>query len=493
MTTPHSCATSVAALKARYGERYRWLLLLSVMVGTMAAIMSSTVVNVAIPDMSRYFHLGQDQAQWVSSGFMAASTTTMLTTPWMLTRFGYRKTYALCIGLLLASSVVGGLSNHFALVLLARVVEGLAAGVVQPIPAIIIMRAFEPSEQGRASGFFGLGVVLAPALGPSAGGLLVDAFGWRSIFFMMVPLCLLSLWLGRRFVPTTAPGGVDTDHNASLDWTGLALASAGTCTLLMGLVELQRGTLTVTWLLLLATGLLLAGFVGWQHWLHHHRPDRPPLMNLELFRHRTFAIGSLVALIYGISLFGSTYLLPVYLQEGMGLSAAYVGALMLPAGLILGVVIAIVGKLADHQPAHRLVSLGLLLLALSFAAMGLLQKHTALMWLVLLAILGRIGLGFVLPSLNLGSLRGLPHTMMPQGASTINFVRMLGGATGVSLCGVALQWRLAAQGARLDQRLSTADPLAAFHDVFFMLAGICCLAMLAAWNLRPQRHLHPHP
>ena len=191
MTRP----ATLPELQAHYGARYRWLLLLSVMIGTMASIMSATIVNVAIPDMSQYFVLGQARAQWVTSGFMVAMTVSMLTTPWLLARYGYRTTYVGCMLLLMAGGLVGGLSSNFSLVLVARVAEGLAAGVVQPIPAIIIMRAFAPTEQGRASGLFGMGVVLAPALGPSIGGVLVDAFGWRSIFFMVVPLCLLSLWM----------------------------------------------------------------------------------------------------------------------------------------------------------------------------------------------------------------------------------------------------------------------------------------------------------
>ncbi|MBU1443197.1 MAG: MFS transporter, partial [Gammaproteobacteria bacterium] len=193
-------------LRTLYGERYRWYLLLSVMVGVMASIMSSTIVNVAIPGMSHHFELGQSRAQWVSSGFMVAMTVSMLTTPWLLSRYGYRATYVGTMVLLLAGGVTGGLASSFSLVLIARVAEGLAAGVVQPIPAIIILRAFEPHEQGRATGIFGMGVVLAPAIGPSIGGVLVDLFGWRSIFFMVVPFCVVSIWLAYKFLPVTGPG-----------------------------------------------------------------------------------------------------------------------------------------------------------------------------------------------------------------------------------------------------------------------------------------------
>lgn len=247
-------------LQAHYGERYRWLLLLAVMVGTMASIMSSTIINVAVPDMSRHFTLGQERAQWVASGFMIAMTVSMLTTPWLLARYDYRRTYAGTMWVLLTGSVIGGLANDFSLVLAARVTEGLAAGVVLPIPAIIILRAFEPHEQGRAGGIFGMGVVLAPAIGPSVGGLLVDWFGWRSIFFMVVPFCLASLWLARRFVPTTPSGSTSGARaGGKLDWPGLLLASAGTLCLLNGLVQLHVGLTGSLWVL---AALAMLGRLG---------------------------------------------------------------------------------------------------------------------------------------------------------------------------------------------------------------------------------------
>ena len=486
---------SLPALRARYGERYRWLLLLSVMVGTMAAIMSSTIINVAIPDMSQHFTLGQERAQWATSGFMAAMTVSMLTTPWLLARYGYRSTYVGCMVLLLVGGVAGGFANSFGLVLAARVAEGLAAGVVQPIPAIIILRAFEPHEQGRASGVFGMGVVLAPALGPSIGGLLVDGFGWRSIFFMVVPFCLASLWLARRYVPTTSPGGVAANRQgAHLDWRGLLLAAVGTLCLLNGLVELQGGTALSASLLLGGAALMLVAFVALQRRTlkkREHHPDQgvDPLMNLSLFKDRRFAMGSIVAFIYGIALFGSTYLLPVYMQMGLGLSASYVGTILLPAGLVLAVCIAVVGRLADRQPTHRLVSIGLVLLAASFALMvtiDLGRPAQIIPLLITWAILGRIGLGFILPSLNIGAMRGLGHSHIPQGASVINFLRMLGGAAGVSLCGIVLEWRVAAHGALLDTGPSSPARMAAFDETFLMLAAICALALVAALKLRDR-------
>ena len=478
------------------------------MTGTMASIMSSTIINVAIPDMSLHFTLGQERAQWVSSGFMVAMTVSMLTTPWLLARYGYRSTYAATMWLLLTGGVVGGVSNNFDVVLLARVVEGLAAGVVQPIPAIIILRAFEPHEQGRAMGLFGMVVVLAPALGPSIGGVLVDLLGWRSIFFMVVPFCLVSLWMASRYVPTTAPGGaVGNKDGPTLDWRGLLLASLTTLGLLNGLVALHDGAYAWAVALLGGSCLALAAFVWWQRRLGHalagvdsetgNRSDdasrdfkrdkgQAPLMNLALFSHRQFAMGSIVAFIYGTALFGSTYLFPVYMQLGLGLSASTVGTMLLPAGLVLAITIALVGRLADKQPAYRLVTIGLVLLALGFALMVTVGLKTSI-WLILVwAIVGRMGLGFVLPSLNLGAMRGLQPDLIAQAASAINFLRTAGGAAGVSLCAIVLEWRLAVHGEVLAHPSTNPGRLAAFNESFLMLAIICALAIVAAWQMRDK-------
>ena len=480
-------------LRALYGERFRWYLLFTVMIGTMASIISSTIFNVAIPAMSLHFSLGQSRAQWVTSSFMVATTVAMLTTPWLLSRYGYRNTYMGAVVLLMVGGIGGGFSTDYNLVLLARVVEGFAAGVIQPIPAIIILHAFQPNEQGRANGLFGMGIVLAPAIGPSIGGLLVDWMGWRSVFFMVVPLCLISIWLGLKYVPVNAPGGASADRNGkSLDWLGLSIATIGTVCLLNGLVTLH-GESWLQSLILLAVALLcLPAFIAWERRMI--AIGAKPLMDLRLFACKPFASGCIVAFIYGVALFGSTYLLPVFMQLGLSYSASVVGTTMLPAGLVLGAVIALAGRMADKTPAHWLVIGGLALLALSFVLTGLLQPASSLWWLIGYTILGRVGLGFILPSLTLGSMRPLDKSLISQGSSTFSFLRMLGGAAGVSLCGIFLEWRVgyyALQSPALE--VASDERVAAFRDTFIMLAAICLLAALAARQLRnsPNKPVQP--
>jgi EmrB/QacA subfamily drug resistance transporter len=457
-----------AELEQRFGPNYRWWVLFTVMIGSMASVMASTIVNVAVPDMSRYFTLGQARAQWLSAGFMAAMTLSMLTTPWLLERYGYRRTYMGAVGLLMVGGVAGGCSGWFELVLAMRVAEGLAAGVLQPIPSIIVMRAFGPDEQGRAMGIFSFGVVLAPAIGPSVGGVLVEWFGWRSIFFALLPFCAIALVMARRFLPRFAPGGAAAGGDGTrLDAVGLALIAVAVLALLNGVAGVRDGGLGAL-AMLAGSALAFAAFIG-----HQRRRERP-LVQLRLFFHGPFAMGGMVSFIYGMALFGSTYLLPVFMQIALRLPPSQSGAVLFPAGLALALTSPLAGRLADRLRVSRLVSFGLSLLALSLLLMLLVGRASSIWLIVLWAVVGRIGLGFVLPSLNLGAMRGLPTELISQGATTINFLRQFGGAVGVSLVGAVLDWRLQAL---------PGDPVRAFHEAFVMFGLITAVAITAAWRM----------
>ena len=477
MSSPPSPApstpASLAQLRDRFGERYRWRVLLTVMIGTMASIMASTIINVAVPDISHRFALGQERAQWLSAGFMAAMTVSMLVTPWVLDRFGYRNSYIGAVFLLMLGGIGGGFGMSFEWVLAMRVLEGLAAGVLQPIPAIIVLHAFQRHEQGKAMGIFGFGVVLAPAIGPSIGGVLVEAFGWRSIFFVVVPFCLAALGMAWRYLPHSSPGGTHVNqHGRRLDLPGLALLTVAVLALLNGLVHLHDANkLTALVLVSVAIG---AGGV----FVVRQRRSLHPILRLALFDHQSFSMGGWVAFIYGMALFGSTYLVPVFMQLALKLPPSQAGAVLLPAGIVLAVTIPLAGRLADRLPVSRVVAAGVLLLAASFWLMLTVGLTTALWLITLWAVVGRIGLGLVLPSLNLGAMRGLPVELISHGSSTINFLRQLGGAVGISIVGIVLQWRL---GVHAD------EPLRAFHETFGLLGAISALAVIAAWRMHPAR------
>lgn len=474
---------TLAALQQRHGPNHRWWVMLTVMIGNMAALMAATTVNVAVPAISARFQLGQQDAQWLATSFMGAMTVSMLSTPWLLQRLGYRRCYAWLLLLLGLGGGLGGLSSHYGLVLAMRVVEGLAAGVLQTIPGVIIMHAFARHEQGRAMGIFGFGTVLAPALGPSVGGVLVDGFGWRAVFFFVLPFCITAALLARRYLPHNAPGGLPVNRDAPRpDGWSLLLLTVALAALLNGLVGLHDRPL---WpgLAQLALAVLLA-----LAFLRRQRLVAAPLMQMALYSHPVYRRAALVAVIYGAGLFGSTYLLPLFMLVALGLPASQVGQVLMPAGLALAITIPLAGRLADRSPLWRTLAIGLLVMAGTFAVMAGVGSATAVAWVTLWAVLGRIGLGLVIPSLSLSAMRVLPPPLLAAGTGTMNFLRQLGGAVGVNAVGIGLEWRLQAHAA-----LGSAGTLRAFHEVFVLMALVTAAAAFAAWQMRPGRPPQPEP
>lgn len=481
---------AVASAGAEQGDRFRWMLLVTVTVGVIAALISSTIFNVAIPTLSQEFGIGQSRAQWVASIFMITTTVAMLVTPWLLARFGFRNSFVWALVVMLIAAIGGGVSSDFDLVLIARAVGGFAAGVVQPLPAIVIIRSFARAEQGRANGVFGLGSVLAPAIGPSLGGVLVDFAGWRSIFFLAVPFCVAALVMGLKYMPRDpAWGSARRSGNQPLDWLGLCLATTGTVLLLNGLVALSgaQGNREVAGLMLIASAFCLVAFVLWQ--LKLISRGGTPLMDLRLFSCVPFAAGCMVSLVYGAALFGSTYLLPVFMQLGLEFPAALVGTPMLPAGLILGAVMALAGRNIEKMPIHIMVVAGLVVVAVSFVMTGIQQPGTSIVWLIVFTVISRIGLGIMLPSLTLGSMRPLDKELITQGASVFAYVRVLGGTAGVSMCGILIDWRASAHEASAE--VGSSLGLAAFRETYLILAILCVIAAFFAFRLRGETNETP--
>ena len=223
-------------------------------------------------------------------------------------------------------------------------------------------------------------------------------------------------------------------------------------------------------------GLLALAFV-WRQ-----RRVAAPLMQLQLYSHPVYRRTAVVAVIYGAGLFGSTYLLPLFMLVALGLPASQVGQVLMPAGFALAITIPLAGRLADKTPLWRTLAIGLLVMAATFAVMVGVGSATAVAWIILLAVLGRIGLGLVIPSLSLSAMRTLAPQQIAAGAGTMNFLRQLGGAVGVNAVGIGLEWRLQAHAA-----LGSAGTLRAFHEVFVLMALVTAAAALAAWQMRPPR------
>lgn len=427
--------SELARLSARYGPAYRWLATLTVMTGTISTVLSSTIVNVAIPDIMGAFGISATQAQWMSTGFLAAMTSTMLANAWMVGRFGQRGAFLIAIGTFSVGSVLGGLSPNEQTLIFARILQGGAAGLTQPLAMMVIFGVFPPDKRGQAMGIYGIGVVLAPALGPTLGGVLVDNLSWRYVFFMSLPFCLIGMGLASVLLP-----GPERDvPRRPLDGIGLALIVLALFPLLTALANGQRWGWSElpTGLTLLLSLAALIGLVWWERQCPH------PLLDFSLFRNPRFAAAAGVTLIYGAGLFGSTYLIPVFVQTIQGFTATRSGLLLMPAGLVLAVIFPLAGRLSDRLPPHYPVLGGLAVFALSFWLLRDVDANTSFAFLACAIALGRIGLGLVMPALTAGSLRAVDPQKIAQGSGTVNFLRQLGGAIGVNVLTVFMERRTA--------------------------------------------------
>jgi len=381
------------------------------------------------------FGMGQDQAQWMATGFLASMTATMLTAAWFVARVGLRATFVTAMLLFVLSSCIAGFATSEAELIAMRVVQGAAAGVTQPLAMIAMFSVFPLHQRGMAMGIFGLGVVLAPAIGPTIGGILIDQYNWRVVFFFVMPFSIAAIFLGSAFLPGRAANAI----SKPFDFLGFGLLCAALVLVLTGLANGQREGWSSAYILgLLGSGMLLgAGFIVWQTQARH------PLLELSLLRYRVFASACIVAFIYGAGLFGSTYLVPLFGQGIQRLTPEGVGLILMPSGLVLALIFPVSGRLSDRLPAPLLVCTGLFLFGISSLLMKAIDARTAFWSLAAWIAIGRIGLGVMLPALNAGGVRSLPPAVLGQGAGMLNFVRQLGGAFGTNLLSVLLGERIA--------------------------------------------------
>ncbi|MBA4721628.1 MAG: multidrug efflux MFS transporter [Alcanivorax sp.] len=462
---------TIEQLFERHGPRYRWLATATVMLGTLSMVLTSTIINVAVPAIMGEFHLGQDQVHWLSTAFLAAMTVGMLVNAWCLARFGSRRTFLCAMTIFIVASVMGGFSQNFEVLVAVRAVQGVMAGLIQPHALVTIFQVFPWNKRGQAMGIYGMGVVLGPAVAPALGGILVDTLSWRAVFFAVLPSCLLALFMASRFLPGTAHA-----RNHRLDWLGMILLGGGLTALLWALAGLARRGLDDPLLLTALFGgpLLMGAFAAWQ-FRHPY-----PLFDPRVFRYPGFAGGFFVAMVMGAGVFGSTYLMPLYFQQVQGMTATDAGFILIPAGIAMAVIFPVSGHLSDRLPGAVMIGSGLLLMPLSLLCLRAADIGTGVVWLMLWVALGRVALGLMMPPVNTGSLALLPPEMIPQGSGVVNFARQIGGALGVNLSAICVQF--------FSDRHWQAHPEAGhphafevgFDDAFLITAS---LFILALWPL----------
>lgn len=412
----------------------KWTAMATVMVGMMAAILASTMINVAIPDIMGTFGVSQDEAHWLSTGFLSAMTVAMLLNAWLVGRIGPQMTYLLACVVFAFASVLGMVANTIDLVIAARVAQGACAGLLQPLAVTVIYPAFPPEERGKAMGILSMGIVLGPALGPAIGGVVVDEMGWRPVFMASMPFMAIGAVMATRWMPRRLAGAETRPFN----WLSFILVTTAVATVLTGLSNSHR----LGWDSPMVVGCLIAfalstlGFIAWE------ATSRSPLLQVRLFADRNFALISIIGFIFGAGMFGSIYLIPLFCRTVQSVDATTAGLIIMPAGLVLVMLFPVSGMLAQRFPAHLTIGTGLLIFGLGSIAMMVADTNTSFLMIAALATFGRLGLGITIPALQLHGLRTLPPPMLAYGAGTMNFTRQFGGALGVNVAALILENRL---------------------------------------------------
>lgn len=437
--------------------------------GTGAAVLLSASFNVAIPALMRHFNIGQNAVQLVVTAFMAANTMAMLASAWLIERYGLRRCFLIAILLLALSIVLGALSPNFVFLLAVRVIQGAVAGILYPMGTIVVMRLFPANEQGRATGFMAFGLILAPAIAPAVGGLMIDNLGWQTVFFMSMPFCAVAGFGALRYLAPAVP-----DKHADFDWLGMTILSVMTVALLGCTSSLNAGAHSVYPLIFAAALALIA--LGW--FLRHARHSEAIITRKVLWR-RPVLMGMAVSFVHGANLYGSSYLIPVFLQTVRGFTATQAGGLVLPSGLVLVTVLPLAGLLVDRVGPRLILLAGLALFGVTCTAMWNCAADLSYAGLVGLTIVGRIGVGLSMVGVSQAALRGLQGRTLGQSVMIISYMRMMGGFLSVALLAAFVEWRGVFLGA------TPGATSQAFRESFLLLAIVCGLAMVTAWKMRP--------
>ena len=449
-------------------------LTLAVMTGVLSTSFSAIFANIALPDVMADFGVANNIVHWLITAFVTFATLTMLLAGWGANRIGVRNLFLGSLGMFIASSLLGGFAGHIGLVIAARALQGACMGFISVLALMALFSAFPVERRGRAGALFGLGMALAPTTGPTLSGFIIEWWGWRGIFFVPISLALLSFALTWRIMPKLDSATTGAAASGRFDWGGFILVSAFLAVLFGGASYLQQrhwpGQPLAVFLLVLAA--LLVALILYE--LHRNKP----LLSLHLFRYPVFTASACVSFVYGMGLWGSGYLIALYLQDGVGLSAVTTGIVMLPSGLLLCLLLPLGGRLVDDYPPQWVVTLGILFSVLAFMALGFTGVATSLWIFAALITLSRgLGMGIMIPGLDATATRGLPAELMNEGIATANFLRQLGGAMSANILMLVYEWRLAVNTPAADAVITSYRQTAIFLGLVLLVAVIPALKM----------------
>ncbi len=456
------------------GERWRprhnpWTIALTVTLATFMEVLDTSIANVALPHIAGALSSTVDQSTWVLTSYLVANGIILPISGWLSGLMGRKRFYLSCVALFTLSSLLCGLAPSLPFLIFFRVLQGGGGGGLQPSEQSILADTFAPEQFGMAFAVYGMAVVLAPTIGPTLGGWITDNFSWRWVFFINVPIGICSLLLSYRIVedpPYIRRQMRELRHNLKIDYAGLALIAAG-----LGLLQvvLDKGQEKDWFGSNFIASLAVLSAIALVLFVVRELRYRQPVLDLALLRRPTFAIANGMMFVVGVVMYGSTVLIPLYLQRIMGYSAQQAGMALSAGGLVMMVSMPIAGWMLTRLDARWLIVFGFFSIAVSLRHMTGLNSgidfNTAMMYWTYQSV----GLAFLFVPINTMAYVGIPQEKSAQVSSLINLCRNEGGSVGISLVTTILARRAQFHQHRLTGSVSPDS--AVFRNALAGLSG----------------------
>lgn len=438
-------------------------LTLVMMVGVLAVVFDTTIVNVALDTLGRSLGVGVETVQWVTTGYLLALGVSVPVTGWLMDRWGGKRVWMAALAVFLAGSIGASLAVDAPTLIACRVVQGVGGGLMLPVMTTLLVQAAGGQMLGRAVALVSMPIVVGPVLGPFVGGLIVAHLSWRWIFWVNVPFCVAGLLLAGRFMPAL-PGS----RRARLDLIGLALITPGIAAVVFGLSRASDGFGRPAVLVPLVAGLAFLTAFTVRAW----RRGGDALVDVRLFRIGSFSAASGLLFLSGFSLYGGMLLVPLYFQQVRGASAFAAGLLIAAQGVGVLASRGPAGSLTDRVGARWVTFAGLVVVAVATVPFALAGEHTSRWWLVVALAVRGVGLGAVTVPVMTSAYLGLDKPSVPHASIITRVAQQIGGSFGTAVLAVILAREVAAHPA-----------VHAFDVAFWWSIAFTVAALLLAFRL----------
>ena len=413
----------------------KWLVTVSITFGTLMGAIDASIVNVAVPHLTGSLGVTIEQITWVTTGFVIATVMVMPLTGFLARLFGQKRVYMVCLALFIIGSALCGMVRTLPLLVLFRILQGLGAGALQPTEQAILRQTFPPKEQGMAMALFGMAVVLGPAFGPTLGGYIVDNYSWPWIFYINVPIGIVSLLMVSRFVqePEDVRAALHTmaiRQRKNMDWGGIALLFIGLGTMQYVLEEgnrndwFQSGEIKI---------IALVAIVSLVALVIRELSARVPAVDFSLFKDVVFTSGTLIGAVMFAMLMAVTFLLPLFMQFLLGFSATQSGLALMPRSLSMLVVMPIVGRLYNKVSPRLVVAFGIVLFAYTAWQMGHYTLATSSRDVVQVLIIQGVAFSCLFIPLTTMALSTIPRHRLSDATGLNSLLRQTGGSVGLAV------------------------------------------------------------